>query len=69
MLAVSQNLLAAKVLAMTNEQALVKRVEVLTKALEGIASCATQCLCCEMHRNIAVKALGYEVEIITEIPA
>lgn len=38
----------------------------LEAALEGIASCATQCICCEMHRNIAVKALGYDVEISME---
>lgn len=38
----------------------------LQKALEGIASCATQCTCCEMHRRIAVKALGYEVEVTME---
>lgn len=38
----------------------------LQTALEGIAACATQCVCCEMHRTIAVKALGYNVEITTE---
>lgn len=35
-------------------------------ALEGIASCATQCPCCEMHRRVAEKALGYTVEITTD---
>lgn len=38
----------------------------LQKALEGIASCATQCPCCEMHRQVAEKALGYSVEITTD---
>ena len=38
----------------------------LEQALQGIASCATQCVCCEMHRRIAVKALGYEVGITTD---
>lgn len=38
----------------------------LERALEGIASCATQCICCEMHRRIAVGALGYDVEISME---
>lgn len=43
-----------------------QRASVLEKTLEGIASCATQCLCCEMHRRMAVKALGYEVQITTD---
>lgn len=57
---------------MTNEKAAVdtnifrQRAEKLEKTLEGIASCATQCPCCEMHRQLAVKALGYEVEITTD---
>jgi hypothetical protein len=28
-------------------------IEVLVGALRGIASCATHCGCCEMHRRIA----------------
>lgn len=42
------------------------RVNVLEKAMTDIASCATQCLCCEMHRRIAVEALGHDVEIVTD---
>lgn len=38
----------------------------LVAALQGIASCATQCPCCEMHRRVAVKALGYDVAIVTD---
>lgn len=38
----------------------------LQSALEGIASCATQCVCCEMHRQVAEKALGRSVEITTD---
>ena len=38
----------------------------LEQALQGIASCATQCVCCEMHRQVALKALGYEVGITTD---
>lgn len=30
----------------------------LLNALRGIASCATQCPCCEMHRRIAEQALA-----------
>ena len=36
-------------------------VEVARKhrnVLEGIASCATQCGCCQMHKRIANEALG-----------
>jgi hypothetical protein len=40
-----------------------EEIEKLTKALIGIASCATQCPCCEMHRRIANKALGHEVDL------
>jgi hypothetical protein len=36
------------------------------RALQGIASCATQCPCCEMHRQVANRALGYEVVITTD---
>lgn len=43
-----------------------QRVDKLERALQGIASCATQCPCCEMHRLISEKALGYEVEIVTD---
>jgi len=32
-------------------------VETLLNALRGIASCATQCECCAMHRRIAKRAL------------
>lgn len=35
-------------------------------ALMGIASCATQCVCCEAHRQYALKALGHDVEIVTD---
>lgn len=44
-----------------------KRIDQLERALEGIAACATHCPCCEMHRQIAVKALGYNVEITMEV--
>lgn len=44
-----------------------ERAEKLEAALEGIAACATQCVCCEMHRQIAEKALGYPVEVTTSI--
>lgn len=43
-----------------------ERIERLERTFQGIASCATQCTCCEMHRRLAVKALGYEVEITTD---
>lgn len=43
----------------------VTRERGLEQALQGIASCATQCPCCEMHRRIAEKALGYKVMIAT----
>ena len=43
-----------------------ERAKKLESALEGIASCATQCPCCEMHRQVAVKALGYEVDVTTD---
>lgn len=43
-----------------------KLIEKLEQTLQGIASCATQCPCCEMHRRLAVKGLGYEVEITTD---
>lgn len=42
------------------------REQKLEQALQGIASCATQCPCCEMHRRVAVRALGYEVTITTD---
>jgi hypothetical protein len=42
------------------------REQKLEQALQGIASCATQCPCCEMHRQVAEKALGYKVEIVTD---
>lgn len=32
-------------------------LEILTLALQGIATCATRCGCCEMHKQIAVDAL------------
>jgi hypothetical protein len=38
----------------------------LQTVLEGIAACATQCVCCEMHRQIAEKALGYTIEVVTD---
>lgn len=38
-------------------------MEKLVQALEGIASCATQCPCCEMHRRLANKALGYSMPV------
>lgn len=31
--------------------------ERLRQALNGIATCATKCGCCEMHRRIAERAL------------
>ena len=42
------------------------REQKLECALQGIASCATQCPCCEMHRQVANRALGYEVVITTD---
>lgn len=42
------------------------REQRLEQAMQGIASCATQCLCCEMHRRVAVRALGYDVAIVTD---
>lgn len=42
------------------------REQRLEKAMQGIASCATQCPCCEMHRRVAVRALGYDVAIVTD---
>lgn len=44
-----------------------RRIEEIETALQGIAACATQCVCCEMHRKIAIKALGYDVEIVTDL--
>lgn len=32
----------------------------LRKALEGIASCATECGCCAMHVRVARQALGWD---------
>lgn len=43
------------------------REQKLEAALQEIAACATQCVCCEMHRKIAIKALGYDVEIVTDL--
>ena len=40
--------------------------ETLEWALQGIGSCATQCPCCEMHRQVANRALGYDVAITTD---
>ena len=31
--------------------------ERLIRPLLGIASCATKCICCEMHRDIASRAI------------
>lgn len=42
------------------------REQRLEQAMQGIASCATQCPCCEMHRRVAVRALGYDVAIVTD---
>jgi len=42
------------------------REQKLERAMQGIASCATQCPCCEMHRQVAERALGYKVEIVTD---
>jgi hypothetical protein len=33
-------------------------IERLANALRGIASCATACRCCEMHRRMAEEALA-----------
>lgn len=33
-------------------------LERLLNALRGIASCATHCPCCEMHREIAERAIA-----------
>jgi hypothetical protein len=55
-----------RVINETNKPELV-REQRLETALQSIAACATHCPCCEMHRNIAVKALGYDVEISTEV--
>lgn len=54
-----------KVINETNKPVLTREGK-LELALQGIASCATQCVCCEMHRQIAEKALGYSVEITTD---
>lgn len=52
---------------MKTELEIVKaRAEKLEVTLQGIASCATQCPCCEMHRQVAERALGYTVEITTD---
>lgn len=34
-----------------------KPLDILTDALRGIASCATECGCCRMHHSIAAAAL------------
>lgn len=40
----------------------VSRETLLLNALRGIASCATRCGCCEMHRRIAEEVLkDYEI--------
>lgn len=35
----------------------VEAYERLRRSMQGIASCATRCGCCEMHRRIAEKAV------------
>jgi hypothetical protein len=38
-----------------------RRLGLLLRALSGIASCATQCKCCAMHREIAERAVANDV--------
>jgi hypothetical protein len=39
-------------------QLLIERAERLERSMRGIASCATDCGCCAMHRRIAEQALA-----------
>lgn len=34
-----------------------RRLDLLLRALSGIASCATQCGCCRLHQEIASEAI------------
>lgn len=44
-------------LMLDGERAYKLAVQKLLKALGGIASCATDCVCCQMHQRIASKAI------------
>ncbi|MDP9089179.1 MAG: hypothetical protein M3O26_10630 [Pseudomonadota bacterium] len=44
-------------------------IKILLNALNGISSCATACKCCEMHRQIARKAVADYQQSLSRVNA